>query len=102
MKLRCYECNLIKKRGFDTKKDALEYERNVRPYFEGKSVSEISAMDILQWQNEMLSRRDENGKGYSPTYLRTINNQLTAILNHAVRYYGLHENEEILILKKVL
>jgi integrase len=36
--------------------------------------------------------RDENGKGFSQTYLRTINNQLSAIMNHAVKYYGLSRN----------
>ena len=32
---------------------------------------------------------DDEGKPYSGTYLRTINNQLSAIFNHAVKYYGL-------------
>lgn len=65
---------------------------HIRPYFEQKSLSEISSTDILQWQNELLSQRDENGKGYSPTYLRTIQNQLNAIFNHAVKYYDLQKN----------
>lgn len=29
---------------------------------------------------------------YSPIYLKTIHNQLSAIFNHAVRFYGLREN----------
>ena len=37
-------------------------------------------------------RRDENGIPYSPVYLKTIHNQLSAMFNHAVRFYGLHEN----------
>ena len=28
----------------------------------------------------------------SPTYLKNINDQLSAIFNHAVRFYGLPEN----------
>ena len=64
----------------------------IRPYFEKKSLSEISATDVLQWQNELLSARDDEGKGYSPTYLRTIQNQLSAIFNHAVKYYELPKN----------
>lgn len=56
-------------------------------YFENKSLSEITANDILQWQNALLSLRDDDGKGYSQTYLRTIQNQLNAIFNHAVKYY---------------
>ena len=33
-----------------------------------------------------------NGKGYSPTYLKTVNCQLTAIFNYAMRYYNLQDN----------
>ena len=62
---------------------------HIRPYFEQKSLSGITAIDILQWQNELLSSRDEDGKGYAPTFLRTIQNQLNAIFNHAVKYYDL-------------
>ena len=46
----------------------------------------------MQWQNELLSQRDDDGKGYSQTYLRTIQNQLNAIFNHAVKYYDLPKN----------
>lgn len=31
-------------------------------------------------------------KNYSQTYLRIINNQLTAIFNYAVKYYDLKNN----------
>ena len=124
-----------RKRGFRTKKEALEYERkfledqsgdvtmqfdlfvqkylrdlkpqiklttyatkvnvirtHILPYFGNKVLSEISASDILQWQNELLGKRDENGRGYSPIFLKTVQTQLSAIFNHAVRYYGLAEN----------
>ena len=40
----------------------------------------------------MLNYRDKNGKAYSPTYLKTLHGQLSAILNHAVRFYGLKAN----------
>lgn len=36
--------------------------------------------------------RDENDRPYSQTYLRTIQNQLSAIFNHACRYYSLSKN----------
>ena len=35
---------------------------------------------------------NKNGKKYAPTYLRTINNQLNAMFNHAERYYDLQRN----------
>lgn len=123
------------KRGFETKKEAMVYERefiaktskdinmgfetfidiymsdikpqlkqstvankeniietHIRQYFSKKSLSEITPTDILQWQNSLLSLRDENGKGYTQTYLRTIQNQLNALFNHAVKYYDLPKN----------
>lgn len=123
------------KRGFATKREALEWERNfklkqsenldmtknefyklyeedmkpklklntwltkkhiikgkVLPYFGERKMNEITSTDILQWQNELLGVRDDDGKGYSQTYLRTIQNQLNAIMNHAVKYYDLPKN----------
>ena len=47
--------------------------------------------DVRAWQNELLMYKDKNGKGYSQTYLKTINCQLTAIFNYAIRYYNLQE-----------
>ena len=123
------------KRGFDTKREAQEWERQflnqskedldmsfeafvelykrdlkerlkrstwlmktsvidqkILPYFRKKKVQEIKPTDIIAWQNVMLTWRDENGRGYSPTYLKTIHNQCSAIFNHAVRYYELKSN----------
>ena len=40
----------------------------------------------------MLGYRDEKGNGYSATYLKSLNNQLSAIFNHAIRFYGLASN----------
>ena len=67
-------------------------DKHIRPYFKNLSLSDITPTHILQWQNELLSKRDKDGKGYTETYLRTINNQLTAIFNHAVKYYDLPKN----------
>ena len=61
-------------------------ELKILPYFGNKRVNDITAADIRQWQNELIKM------GYSPTYLKTINNQLSAIFNYAVRYYGLKSN----------
>lgn len=123
------------KRGFNTKKEALEYERqfldkgskdptilfsslvenyleemNTRlkpttmegkkyiintkltPFFGGMRICDIDPITIHRWQNQMLEYEDESGDNYSQTYLKTINNQLSAILNYAVKYYGLRSN----------
>lgn len=61
-------------------------ELKILPYFGDKRVNDITAADIRQWQNGLIKM------GYSPTYLKTINNQLSAIFNYAVRYYDLKSN----------
>lgn len=58
----------------------------IKPYFEHKVLSEITVADIRNWQNELLKQN------YSETYLKTINCQLGAIFNYAVRYYNLKDN----------
>ena len=62
------------------------------PYFGKLKMCNITAQQIITWQNEMLDHKDENDKKYSPVYLRSVNSQLSAIFNHAVRYYNLREN----------
>ena len=47
---------------------------------------------MIAWQNELLAYRDEQRKPYSQTYLKTLHNQLSAIFNHAVRFYDLRSN----------
>lgn len=64
----------------------------ILPYFAEKKINEISAKDVIAWQNELLAFRDEKHKPYSPTYLKTLHNQLSAIFNHAVRFYDLNSN----------
>lgn len=62
------------------------------PYFSNLKVLDIDTIKIRKWQNELLAFRDEKGKPFSQTYLKTINNQLSAILNYAVSHYGLRMN----------
>lgn len=62
-------------------------------------MEDIQSIDIVRWQNKLMDMHRSNGKSYSPTYLRSINNQLTAILNHATRYYGLHPNPAVKTMK---
>lgn len=62
------------------------------PYFGKLKMSNITAQQIITWQNELMNYKDEKGKPLSPVYLKTIHNQLSAIFNHAVKYYNLREN----------
>ncbi len=74
MKARTIE---LKRNLFDTK---------IIPYFKGRSMNEITSVDIIKWQNVLLKM------DYKPTYLRMIQNQITAIFNHAERFYNLKDN----------
>lgn len=126
------EVKCVTKRGFKTKRDATQWERDYRtkledvgdsqmtfaqfvevykedlhprlkestrltkehiidtkivPYFGHKLLCDIQAVDVIQWQNMFLKKNM-----YTPSYLKTIHNQLSAIFNHGVRYYSLPNN----------
>ncbi len=123
------------KRGFDTQREAKEYESNflnqlnkssdilfpnlvenymedmkhrlkpttienkehiirtkILPYFSKLKVYEIDAKTIRSWQNTLLDYVDDDEEGYSPTYLKSIHNQMSTIMNYAVSHYGLKQN----------
>lgn len=82
--------NRIRQHTWQTKMCILD--QKLLPYFKDKKMAEITPKDVIQWQNEMMSYRDTKGKAYSPVYLKTLHNQLSAIFNHAVRYYELKSN----------
>lgn len=82
--------NHIRASTLETKKSAID--THILPYFKNKSVSEITNADVRQWQNTMLQKKQKNGDPYKPTYLRTLNSQLSAIFNFAVQYFKLPLN----------
>ena len=67
-------------------------KKKILPYFAKRKLSEITAKDIICWQNEVREMTDCHGKPLSKTYLKTVHNQLSAIFNHAARFYGLNLN----------
>lgn len=60
---------------------------HILPYFKDMPINTITVAQVRQWQNELLNK----GK-YGPNYLHTINGHLSAIFNHAIKYYGLQKN----------
>ena len=123
------------KRGFETKRDALEWEREFQlqdckkpemtfesftelykndvlpklkenswltkeniiskhliPYFGKFRMCDITAKNVIDWQNHIRTSANKRGERYSTTYLKTIHNQLSSIFNHAIRFYGLKTN----------
>ena len=99
-------------RGKEAQKEALEWEREflkststnmdmmlgafVDVYFRDKAgeLKErtiknkryMIEADIIQWQNAIRA------KGYSQTYLRMVQNQITALFTHASNIYNLNNN----------
>ena len=49
-------------------------------------MNSITPAEIIQWQNTIIE------KGYSDDYLKTIQNQMTALFNHAKNIYNLADN----------
>lgn len=67
-------------------------EKKLLPFFENKRMCDIQPKDVISWQNEMIEYRNEQGNPYSSSYLKTLHNQLSAIFNHAIRFYELKSN----------
>ncbi len=63
-------------------------ETHILPFFGSKPINEIKASDVRRWQNQLMN----SPKGYSKTYLKTINNQLSCMINYAKRFYDLNTN----------
>ena len=80
----------IKENTWNTKEQIIN--KKLLPYFGNLKMCDITAQQIITWQNTLINYKDDNGKPYSPVYLKTIQNQLSAIFNHAVRFYNLKDN----------
>ena len=76
----------LKPTTLDNKKYIVDLK--VLPFFKDMPLNTINITTVRKWQNELISS-DEN---YSQTYLKSINNQLSAIFNYACKYYKLPEN----------
>ena len=62
------------------------YKKYLLPYFKDQPINQIGPAEVRKWQNEILGLRKKE------TYQRQLNNQLSSILNFAVRYYNLPRN----------
>lgn len=79
-----------KSRSKPTTYEIKEYMINLKilPYFKNLQLNSIEPAIVRKWQNELLTHENS----YSQTYLKTVNNQLSAIFNFAVKYYKLPSN----------
>lgn len=69
----------IRQTTYETKENIIN--NRVLPYFAKRKLNQITSNDVRKWQNELLKQ------GYSKTYLKTINNQLSAIFNYAISFH---------------
>ncbi len=91
--VECYTADMqsrIKENTWQTKNHIIQSK--LLPYFGKLKMNKITAQQIITWQNTLINEKDKNSKSFSPVYLKTINNQLSAIFNHAQKYYNLREN----------
>ena len=66
------------------------FKTYIVPTFGGYPLADITPLFVRNWQNALLKR------DLKPRYLRAINVQLVAVLNYAVKYYGLQRNPAVL------
>lgn len=75
----------------ETKKNIIN--KHILPYFGSKKLRDISKKDVIAWQNDLIKEiNPRTNKPYSKSFLKTIHNQLSAILNFAVKNYDLRDN----------
>ena len=82
--------NRLKENIWHTKEHIIRTK--ILPYFSDRQIDEIQPRDIIAWQNAIIGEKKKDGKPFSPVYLKTVHNQLSAIFNHAVKFYGLTSN----------
>lgn len=71
----------IKESTLETKRNI--FERHIFPTFKDEGISSITDDDIAEWQRKIKSAKMDNGKGFSASFLRTIQSQFNSIINYA-------------------
>ncbi|NLL80049.1 MAG: site-specific integrase [Clostridiales bacterium] len=71
-------------------------EKKILPYFKDLVMRDITPRDVLAWQNEMRKMESKDGNSFKGTYLRKMQAELSAIFNHAVKYYELPKNPAVI------
>lgn len=70
-------------------------DTKIGPFFKKTPVNEITPLDVLNWQTWVRQKgydEFDSEYGYSDTYLKAVNNELSAMLNYGRRYYSLPNN----------
>lgn len=76
--------NRLRVTTLDTKEHI--FRTKLLPFFGDQPINDITTAKIRKWQGEMMKQ------DYAETYLKTLNNQLSAVFNFAVKYYDFPSN----------
>ena len=68
------------------------FRLHILPFFDNIEISKINSYMIREWQNEMLEKKNENGKLFSENSKANIYAALKSMFNWAAKYQGLNEN----------
>ena len=68
------------------------FKLHILPFFDNIEISKINSYMIREWQNEMLEKKNENGKLFSENSKANIYAALKSMFNWAAKYQGLNEN----------
>ena len=82
------------KRGFRTKREALEYETEFKRKATADMDMELGTFVEIYFEDKKneLKQNTIQEKGLSKTYERMLQNQITALFNHAHKIYNLQNN----------
>jgi len=70
-------------------------DTKIGPFFKKTPINEIAPLDVLNWQTWVRQKgydEFDSEYGYADTYLKAVNNELSAMLNYGRRYYNLPNN----------
>ncbi len=81
----------LKENTWETKKHIID--KKLVPYFGKLKMCNITAQQIITWQNELINYKDDKGKPYSPVYItrRLTHREITVQGNPRV-YKALRDN----------
>lgn len=68
------------------------FDTKILPFFANVPINQIDARTVRKWQNWLLGQKNKQGQPLSQTYIKSINNQLSAIFNYAIKFYDLKSN----------
>lgn len=69
------------------------FNKHVLPYLGKLKANDVGPAQIRKWQNALLeAKKDGTDEKYSQTYLKTVHNQVSAMFNFGIKYYGIKNN----------